>query len=209
VEYHLRVEKDGYVPYEETFSVEAGERYRLKAPLAPVEPVTEAVEPITETVEPVTPRETTPPAPQAPAIIWQSTPSRAWVVVNGQTLGRTPHRYEGASPGDTVAATFKLDGYEDAGVQGTFPAEGTITLRASLHAIAVPAEPAYLTINASPWAEVYVDGTPVGQTPIGNLEVEPGTHTVRLVCPPLEAEVTKTVTLAAGERKPVSADLEE
>jgi len=205
IEYHLRVEKEGYVPYEETFSVEAGERYRLKAPLEPFagEPVTDA--------EPATPDDATPapPVERPPAIVFVSTPSRATVIIGGQALGRTPYRYEGGTPGETVSARFELEGHEDAGVRGTFPAEGSITLRGTLNEIAPPSEPAYLTINATPWADVYVDGAAVGQTPIGNLEVEPGTHTVRLVCPPLEAEVTKTVTLSAGERMPVSADLEE
>ena len=35
-----------------------------------------------------------------------------------------------------------------------------------------------LNINARPWAEVLVDGKPVGETPIANLTLPPGEHEV-------------------------------
>jgi len=157
----------------------------------------------------VTEAPTEAPVEQAPAIVFRSTPSGATVVIGGQNVGRTTLRYEGGTAGQDVTATLSRDGYQDTTVSGVFPSSGSITLRGTLAANPVEQEPAYLTINATPWADVYVDGAAVGQTPIGSLEVEPGTHTVRLVCPPLEAEQTKTVTVGPGERKPVSADLEE
>ena len=185
----------------------------------PTEAITEAVEPATEeapteaateAVEPATEEAPTEAAvEQAPAIVFRSTPSGATVVIAGQNVGSTTLRYESGTAGQDVTATLSKDGYRDTTASGIFPSSGSITLRATLEAIPAKQEPAYLTINATPWADVYVNGAPVGQTPIGSLEVEPGTHTVRLVCPPLEAEQTKTVTVGPGERKPVSADLEE
>ncbi|MDP7113235.1 MAG: PEGA domain-containing protein, partial [Myxococcota bacterium] len=107
-------------------------------------------------------------------------------------------------------ATFRLDGYEDASVSAVFPRNGATSARGTLTKVSErAAEPAYLRINATPWADVHVDGKNVGQTPIGSLEVTAGTHTVRLVCPPLGTETTKSVTVGAGETKSVSADLEE
>jgi len=212
VPHHLEVVKEGFVTHEEDFRVAAGETHTIAVELlldtgeqATEEAPTETVEPATGAVE--SPTET--PVEQAPAIVFRSTPSGAAVVIGGQTVGRTAHRYEGGSPGETVMAKFSLNGYRDASASGVFPTSGSITVRAALEAIPVAQEPAYLTINATPWADVYVDGQAVGQTPIGTLEVEPGTHTIRLVCPPLEAEQTKTVTVGPGERKPVSADLDE
>jgi len=208
-EYALFVGKEGFLPFEDTFTVQAGERYRVKAILQP-DLTEDATEAVTEQVEPATPEPpTAAPIDESPAIIWTSSPRNASVVIDGQTVGRTPYRMERGSPGQAYRATFKLDGYQDAGASGTFPSQGTITVRAALEAIPTPSEPGYLTINATPWADVYLNGRSVGQTPIGSLEVEPGSYTVRLVCPPLEAEKTINVTVAAGERKPVTADLEE
>jgi hypothetical protein len=35
-----------------------------------------------------------------------------------------------------------------------------------------------VSLNASPWAEVWIDGQRVGETPIGNLSVSIGSHEV-------------------------------
>ncbi|MGH7567795.1 MAG: protein kinase domain-containing protein [Gemmatimonadales bacterium] len=43
------------------------------------------------------------------------------------------------------------------------------------------APPGFVVVNATPWAELYVDGRLVGNTPMVNLELPPGTHQLRLV----------------------------
>jgi hypothetical protein len=45
-------------------------------------------------------------------------------------------------------------------------------------AVNIPMPSGTLSINALPWAEVWVDGKNIGQTPIGNLTVSLGTHEV-------------------------------
>jgi hypothetical protein len=63
-----------------------------------------------------------------------------------------------------------------------------------------------LALNAIPWAEVFVDGQKVGDTPIGNLPVTLGTHEVVFRNPDLgEQRMTATVTLTAPTR--LSVDL--
>ena len=213
--HHLEVAKEGFATHEEDFQVAAGETRTIAVTLQPdtVEPVTEGEQSLTDTsdrgesatAEPPTQA----PVEQAPAIVFRSTPSGASVSIGGRNVGRTAYRYEGGTAGENVVAEFSLDGYRDAAAGGVFPSSGSITVRATLDAIPVQQPPGFLTINATPWADVFVDGKAVGQTPIGSLEVEPGTHTVRLVCPPLEAEKTTTVTVGSGETKPVSVDLEE
>jgi PEGA domain len=47
-----------------------------------------------------------------------------------------------------------------------------------LAALAVEVPNGTLNINAAPWASVWVDGTAVGDTPIGNLSVPPGQHEI-------------------------------
>ena len=63
-----------------------------------------------------------------------------------------------------------------------------------------------LSLNAVPWADVLVDGEPVGQTPIGNLSLTIGPHEIVFRHPQLgEQRHAVTVTMKAPAR--VSADL--
>ncbi len=210
-QYRIRVEKEGFEPYEEGFQVGAGETLRLRAKLTAT--VAEAETPTPEPETPTPPPDSATPAEpdrdKPPAIVFRSTPNGASVRIGGATVGTTPFRLDQGTPGKVVRATLVLDGYEDTAVSKTFPENGSVYARATLAKLPEKAEPAFLRINATPWADVYVDGKKVGHSPIGSLEVEPGTHTVRLVCPPLGTEETKKVTVGPGETKPVSADLEE
>jgi serine/threonine protein kinase len=63
-----------------------------------------------------------------------------------------------------------------------------------------------LALNALPWADVFMDGKLIGETPIGNIAVPVGTHEVVFRHPDLgEQRVTTTVTLGAPSK--VSVDL--
>jgi PEGA domain len=63
-----------------------------------------------------------------------------------------------------------------------------------------------IALNALPWAEVWVDGEKVGETPIGNLQVTIGTHDIVFRNPDLgELRQKATVTLTAPAR--LSVDL--
>jgi hypothetical protein len=63
-----------------------------------------------------------------------------------------------------------------------------------------------IAINAVPWAEVWVDGEKIGETPIGNLSMTIGTHDVVFRHPDLGEQRHKaTVTLTAPAR--LSVDL--
>jgi hypothetical protein len=53
-----------------------------------------------------------------------------------------------------------------------------------------------IALNAAPWAEVWIDGNKVGETPIGNLPLAIGTHDVVFRHPDFgEQRHTATVTL--------------
>ena len=55
-----------------------------------------------------------------------------------------------------------------------------------------------LNANAQPWAEVWLDGKKVGDTPVGNLHVPLGTHEVVFKNPKFpDRQVTVTVTAKA------------
>ena len=56
-------------------------------------------------------------------------------------------------------------------------------------------------LNASPWAEVWIDGERIGDTPMGNVSLPIGTHDVLFRHPELgEQRHTVTITLSATAR---------
>jgi hypothetical protein len=63
-----------------------------------------------------------------------------------------------------------------------------------------------LNINAQPWAEVWIDGERVGETPIGNLSKRIGTHEVVFKHPDL-GERRETVVIAVGKPARIGVDL--
>ncbi|MCL4236304.1 MAG: PEGA domain-containing protein, partial [Deltaproteobacteria bacterium] len=64
-----------------------------------------------------------------------------------------------------------------------------------------------LHVNAKPWADVYLDGEPIGTTPLVRSGILPGTHTVRFVNSATGAERTRSVTVSAGADAHVSEEL--
>jgi PEGA domain len=71
----------------------------------------------------------------------------------------------------------------------------------STAAVRVEAPAAMVSANASPWADVAIDGKSVGQTPISNLQVPIGTHEVVFRHPRLgERRQTVTVTMKGPNR---------
>jgi hypothetical protein len=70
--------------------------------------------------------------------------------------------------------------------------------------ITVP--PGTLSVNAVPWAAVSIDGRDVGETPLGGVELTPGTHDVVFTHPEL-GQRRQQVTVRSGAVTRVSADL--
>jgi hypothetical protein len=67
--------------------------------------------------------------------------------------------------------------------------------------VAVPVPNGSLSVNAQPWAEVVLDGRVIGETPIANFAVLPGTHEIILRNPKFpEYRRSVVVTLAAPLR---------
>jgi hypothetical protein len=58
-----------------------------------------------------------------------------------------------------------------------------------------------IALNASPWADVWIDGTRIGETPIGNLPLTIGSHEIVFKHPELgEQKHVATVTLNTPTR---------
>lgn len=63
-----------------------------------------------------------------------------------------------------------------------------------------------VAVNALPWAEVWVDGARVGETPIGGLSLVPGAHTIVFRHPTL-GEKSVPVVVRADEPGRVSVNM--
>jgi hypothetical protein len=85
-------------------------------------------------------------------------------------------------------------------VQPSAPASAAVT--------APPPVPqaAWLRLAVKPWADVTVDGRPLGQTPLGRVELVPGRHEIVLTHPNYRP-YRRWITLAAGETKALQVDL--
>ena len=65
-----------------------------------------------------------------------------------------------------------------------------------------------MSFNATPWAEVWIDGQQVGETPLGNVSVPIGSHDVLFRHPELgEKHVRAVVTVGAPAK--VSVDMRQ
>jgi hypothetical protein len=129
-----------------------------------------------------------------------------------------------------MAAPFALQIFEDGRLIGTTDSE-RIMMQAGRHTIEVandtlgyrdrktidvrPGKVSTVTIdlprgtvslNATPWAEVWIDGTRIGETPLGNVAVPIGPHEIVFRHPQLgEKRHATTVTLTKATR--VSVDM--
>jgi hypothetical protein len=133
---------------------------------------------------------------------------------------------QAAVPGSiTIASTIPIQVFEDGRLIGTsdmdrimlpagehvfeFAAE-TIGFRATrtvrvtagqTAAISVDLPRAPVSINAVPWAEVFIDGTRVGETPLANVQLTLGPHEVLFRHPQLgERRMNMLVTLKENNR---------
>jgi hypothetical protein len=129
-----------------------------------------------------------------------------------------------------VRAPFDVQMYEDAQLLGT-SSDGPVATKAGSHRLVLrndavgyeeaivvqvdagamtrvrPAVPdGVLQVNAQPWANVFVDGQPVGETPLGTLRVALGSHEVRFEHPTLGQQV-RQVVISARTPARISVDL--
>jgi hypothetical protein len=63
-----------------------------------------------------------------------------------------------------------------------------------------------MALNAQPWADVWIDGERIGETPIGNVAVSIGPHEVVFRHPELGEQVVRT-TVTTGQPTRVSVDM--
>jgi TonB family protein len=136
--------------------------------------------PVVESPPPApTPPPTTPLVAASGLIRVESTPPGAMVTVNGQSQGASPVEMAGLALGE-YEVRLDLKGYEPKTQRVTLTSEAP---REELKLTLVRAAPATGTadILSTPFgATVFVNGAPVGQTPILQHRLKPGTHRVEV-----------------------------
>jgi hypothetical protein len=149
-----------------------------------------------------------PPAPVAP-IAAPAAPASGWITItapihlelmeNGSVIGSnsTDRVSIGAGQHEIELVNDSL-GYRS---------RHTVSVRAGQAAVVtVPVPTGTLSVNAQPWAEVWIGGERIGDTPLANVTLPIGTHQVVLRHPELGERVHDvTVTLKEGAR--LSVDL--
>jgi hypothetical protein len=73
-------------------------------------------------------------------------------------------------------------------------------------ALTVDVPQGVVNLNAAPWAEVWIDGQRVGETPIGNLAVPIGPHEIVFKHPQF-GEKRHAVSVTAGAPVRLSVDM--
>jgi hypothetical protein len=141
-----------------------------------------------------------PPAPQRSGGIRVSSPIELEVFEGDRRLGST-------ATGIVPAAAGRHDFDLINSVVG-FRSRQVVDVKAGqVVALSVSPPNGRMNINAVPWAEVLVDGKPVGETPIGNLSLPLGEHEIIFRHPQL-GEVRRTAVVRSDAVTRVSANFE-
>lgn len=133
------------------------------------------------------------PRAAAPAAGWiaVASPFPVDVVENGEVVGTS-----GAAKIMMAAGRHELVLRND--TLGFDSARAVSVTPGQVAAVAIAAPTARLNVNARPWADVSIDGEPVGQTPLANLELAVGTHEVVFRHPQLGSRTERIVVSARG-----------
>jgi hypothetical protein len=208
MEHVLRVEADGYEPYEEKISLEAGS--------------TEAV-PVVLTAKAAPPTPTPPTTPvdtnhvetnNTPVLRVISNPSGAEVYVGGKLVGKTPMDWPGR-PNERVALELRMTGYQSSKSLVNLPRSGRDTQSFNLVAGKNDATPApvpggtgklSVTVRGG-WATVYIDGIKKGDAP-KTWELTAGPHQIRTINPETGLDKTQQVIIKTGETAQITVSAE-
>jgi serine/threonine protein kinase len=155
------------------------------------------------------------PASRAGTLTLTSAPPGAAIELDNLPTGRTtPASLEGLDRSRVHSVRLTLPDHEIWSKSVHFGDVETVAVEALLLPVRKPPPPppqpppqppkpaqATLNVNAVPvWAYVYVDGKKQDRpTPLYNLKLKPGTHTLRLENPKLGLTKTQTITLKKGQ----------
>lgn len=121
------------------------------------------------------------------------TPGNASFYIDGSRIA-TGRRMTQVLPFGSYRVVVQMENREDFAVTVNLGEDG-YSRTVSLVEIA---ETGLLMVGPEPWSNVYVNGSLVGTTPFGGVELDPGTYTVKLSNPDFQDDI-HTVEIAAGE----------
>jgi hypothetical protein len=165
----------------------------------------------------------------ADIVTWQAAQAENAAAVGGAATTRPP----AAAPGSvSISLPFQVEVYEGdrfiglnagAGIRLSpgphrltlvneslsYRATQTVNISSGqTTAVTAPLSTGMLQLNASPWAEVVMDGKSLGETPLGNVSVPIGPHTLVFRHPEL-GEQSRSVVVIAQSSTRVTVDLEK
>ena len=116
-------------------------------------------------------------------------------------------RVLGTSADGPIVASAGVHQFDFINAAVGFRSRQTVTIKAG-EIIPLTVEPpnGRVSINAQPWAQVSIDGTVVGETPLANLTVSPGEHEILFRHPQL-GERRETAIIKSGAQTRISATL--
>jgi PEGA domain len=155
----------------------------------------------TVTIEPGLTAALVAPMAQGPASGWVSitAPFAMQVFENGRLVGSTES--------DRIMVAAGMHEFEIVNHTLNFRVTRRVEVAAGKVApIGIELPNGVVNVNAVPWAEVFIDGRPVGETPIGNLSLPIGPHEVVLRHPQL-GERRHALSVVAGQPIRLSVDM--
>lgn len=109
-------------------------------------------------------------------------------------------------PSPTLPPPVVPSSSEDAGLSIELPIEPAKE-QPPIKRVRVEARAGRLVVRVHPWADVFVDGQPVGLTPLAPVELRAGKHQLKLVNSQLGKSVLRTFTIHAGTATTVEVNL--
>jgi serine/threonine protein kinase len=203
--YAVRVEADGYLPYDYTLTPSARDRV-VQVTLVPVPAPTPGR---TERVERPAPTPTPAPAATKAVARFTSNPSGADVFVDGRLVGKTPVSWDDGDPGGKYTVEYRLNGYDSMRFSAALPGNGgTEGYDRTLQERAKGEGKLNVNISGGGWGDIYINDKKVGTTPKFGIQLGAGTYTVRVKNDSTGLDQTRTVTVKSGETQTASFSAE-
>ncbi|MEO5819879.1 MAG: PEGA domain-containing protein [Vicinamibacteraceae bacterium] len=139
------------------------------------------------------------PAAPNPGFMTVDAPEDLQILEDGRPLGSSASGKVALEPGSHLLE-FRSDAL---GFQATRTVQ---VLPGKTVRVTIPLPEGGLSINATPWADVTVDGRALGETPIANVTLRAGTHEI-VFRHPQHGELKQTVVVKAGENGRVTVNM--
>ena len=139
------------------------------------------------------------PAPPTPGFMIVEAPEDLQIVEDGRLLGSSASGRVALDPGSHLIEIRN----DSLGFQATRTVQ---VLPGKTVRVTIALPEGSLSINATPWAEVTVDGRGLGETPIANVTLRAGSHEL-VFRNPQHGELKQTVVVKAGETGRVTVNM--